>query len=149
MDVDVLKVVVHQPALLLSETWALDLAALQPREGGSKGSSTGSNSSTSTSSRCSSSGGSSSSSSGSTGNGAGARPSQSTHHQQPQQQPQQQPWGMQGGQADQGGGEGADPVREMLAAWEHGLRNDGLQEWGHRWGMQRCVDWCSPPEDEG
>jgi len=25
-----------------------------------------------------------------------------------------------------------DPVREMLVAWEHGLSNDGLQEWSCR-----------------
>jgi len=30
-----------------------------------------------------------------------------------------------------------DPVTEMLHAWEHGLSNDGLQEWGHRWAV--CV----------
>ena len=35
----------------------------------------------------------------------------------------------------QGQAEEADPVTEMLVAWEHGLSNDGMQEWGHRWAF--------------
>lgn len=119
--VDVPRVVVRQPALLLSDSWALDLAALQPRGSPAADTSESANASQEQVAGPSQS----------PGNGNGRGLSQGTRKGEV---------GGSHGTHQQGSGsaaaqqqEEADPVTEMLLAWEWGLSNDGLQEWSHRY----------------
>ncbi|KAF5827981.1 hypothetical protein DUNSADRAFT_18433 [Dunaliella salina] len=149
--VDVPRVVVRQPALLLSDSWALDLAALQPRSGptadtnevksgsASQMQVTGPSQRRANAGHSQSQGKAGSSQSTTDDNRRGL--SQSNREEEEEESSHGEK-GAPTGTDRQGSGSAAaaaqqqeevDPVAEMLLAWEWGLSNDGLQEWSHRY----------------